>query len=81
MAPAPAPAAAAMVGGGCTGEEGGGEEDARVPGEAWGWETLGEGGGSRAEQGRGGVAFLEHARERRRDETRTKARGERQRWW
>ena len=41
-----------MAGGGCTGEEGGGEEDARVPGEAWGLETLGEGG--KAERSRGG---------------------------
>jgi len=28
-----------MAGGGCSGEDGGQEEDARVPGEAWGLET------------------------------------------
>jgi len=41
-----------MAGGGCSGEDGGQEEDARVPGEAWGLETLGEGG--KAERSRGG---------------------------
>ena len=73
---APAPAAAAMAGGGCTGEEGGGEEDARVPGEAWGWETLGEEG--KAEQSRAGEgrksSFLEHARGRSRDENESEGR-------
>lgn len=74
MAPAPAPAApaAAMAGDGCSG----GEETVRIPGEAWGWETLG--GEGKAEQGRGGVAAFWSMRE---GGDETKARGERQRWW
>jgi hypothetical protein len=46
-----------MAGDGCSG----GEETVRVPGEAWGWETLG--GEGKAEQGRGGVAAFWSMRE------------------